>query len=87
MFAAELNGDTAAAHALFNKIQVGAVTDEMTVREIAERDWSGLAGSGKVHAALDGLEQCNIARRDKRQHPTGGRPSNIIRIHPDLRKK
>lgn len=80
LYAAELREDVTAAHALAARIAVGAVTDGMGVRDIAERDWTGLGNAGAVHAALDVLTACQIARRESVR--TGGRPQNIIRLRP-----
>lgn len=84
LFAAAIRPGIAGAHALAAKITAGAVEDCMTVRDLARREWAGLTREGAVHEALDVLERCHWARRETRE--TGGRSSDVIRLHPDLRR-
>lgn len=82
IYAPELNVDLAAAHALMEKIKVGAIEDGAAVRDIYRRDWSGLNASEDVRAGLGVLERHNFVKVDPVQ--TEGRPADIIHIHPDL---
>ena len=81
----ELRGDASAAHALAEKIQVGAVVDGMSIKEITERDWSGLTRTGMVHAGIDLLEAALWVRRET--EPTGGRSRVNLRLNPSLRRQ
>ncbi len=80
LYAAELSPGTDAAHALLRKLQSGAVTDGMTVRDVKQRDWAKLNDDRQVEAALDTLESACWLRLEERS--TGGRPSTVIRVHP-----
>jgi len=87
VYAEELAGNVSGAHALAEKIRAGAVVDRMTVRSIAERDWSGLHGSGRVFEAAEGLEALGWLRiEETTSGPAGGRPSTLVRIHPKFRR-
>ena len=81
----ELRGDASAAHALAEKIRAGAVVDGMSIKEITERDWSGLTRTGLVHAGIDLLEASGWVRRET--EPTGGRNRVNVRINPLLRRE
>jgi len=84
VYAAELTGNASAAHALADRLLSGAVRDGVTVREVSRREWSGLDRSGVVYQAaevLAGLGWLRIETLD-----TGGRPSEVLRLHPDLRR-
>jgi hypothetical protein len=84
LYAVELRENVAAAHALASKLEEQAVLDGMTVNDIAERDWSGLAEPSLVHAALDVLEPLGWIQR--KSQPTSGRTRTVVRIHPDFRR-
>jgi hypothetical protein len=84
LYAVELRENVAAAHALASKLEEQAVLDGMTVNDIAERDWSGLAEPSLVHAALDVLEPLGWIQR--KSQPTSGRTRTVVRIHPELRR-
>ena len=85
IYAPELNPDVAAAHRLADKIRSGAITDGMTIRDIYRPQWSGLTNADTVSAGLELLTRHNWMRVVEQQD-TGGRPSDIIEIHPSLRK-
>ncbi|MDA1023720.1 MAG: DUF3987 domain-containing protein [Proteobacteria bacterium] len=84
VYAAELNGDLAAAHVLLDKIKAGAIEDEATIREVCRPQWSGVATADAVWSGLHVLEKANIVRIEERQ--TGARISEVIRIHPNVRR-
>lgn len=83
VYASEMDPDADAAHSLAAKIRAGAVVDEIPVRDIYRSHWSGLATEDDVDGAIDGLEQAGWVRREQRQ--TGGRPTVLLRLHPQLR--
>jgi putative DNA primase/helicase len=83
VYAPELKGNVTAAYALAEKILAGAVTDRMTVRDVARREWSGLKSSGGVYAALDVLAPVHWTRVEAEE--TGGRDRTVIRVNPKLR--
>lgn len=78
----EVNAGVDAAHALVKKIASGAVIDGHPVRDIYRAQWSGLATSDRVYAALDLLSDLGWLRLETRA--TNGRPSEVVRLHPDL---
>gem|GEM_PF-892148 len=84
VYAVEIKGNVAAAHALGEKIRAGAVSDRMTVRDVWRREWSGLKSSGQVYDALEVLGQVGWTRIEAEE--TGGRDRTIIRINPGLAK-
>lgn len=79
-----IRSDVSAALALAPKVRAGGLSDSMTVRDVARREWAGLTREGAVHAGLDVLERCHWVRRHVLV--TGGRPSEVIRVHPDFRR-
>ncbi len=84
IYAPELNPDVAVAHRLADKIRAGAITDGMTIRDIYRPQWSGLTNTDTVCAGLEILNRHNWLRVIEQD--TGGRPSDIIEVHPTLRK-
>jgi hypothetical protein len=86
LYAPSLRADAAATHALAARVETGDVVDGMTVRDIDQREWSGLNGDGQLSAALRGLTALGWLRIDRREAgPKGGRPSDVVRLHPELR--
>lgn len=83
VYAEELAGGVSAAHALAEKITRGKVTDGMAVRDIGRREWSGLRTSGRVFEAAETLEGLGWLRAETVD--TGGRPSDVLRLHPKFR--
>lgn len=87
LYAAESKQDLAAAQTLAARIASGDVSDGMTVRAIAERDWSGLTTRGAVYAAIERLEALGWLRLQTIEAgPRGGRPSDVVRLHPSFRR-
>ena len=58
--------------------------DGQTVREIYRREWPGLMNAEKVYAGLEVLTQHQWVRIEQRE--TGGRPSEVLSIHPKIRR-
>lgn len=83
VYHAELAGDVAAAHMLAAKIAAGLVVDKQPVRDIYLANWRGLDTADQVYAALAFLATHSWVRVET--ITTGGRPSKIVRLHPDLR--
>jgi hypothetical protein len=82
VLAGAIRTDLAAAHALAAKIRAGAVPDGMTVRDLARREWAGLSREGAVIEALAVLERAHWVRLVRLE--TGGRPSDVVRLNPNL---
>ena len=83
IYASELHPDRAAATALADKIRTTAIEHGTTLREIYNHNWSGLSSPEIVKQGLNLLAQRNWLRLSKAE--TGGRPSEVIRLHPGLR--
>jgi len=84
IYAAASNPELLAAHALAAKIKAKEVKDGMSVREIYRHHWSLLDTADKLEPALIILEQCRWLRVTSIVSSIGGRPSEVIKLHPDL---
>jgi putative DNA primase/helicase len=84
IYAVELTPGTSAARALAAKIETGAVDDGAAVRDVYRHQWTGLTTPDAVAAGLAILADLGWVRIEPSS--TGGRPGQIIRIHPDLRQ-
>lgn len=79
----ELNAIKDAALLLLEKIESGAIKDGQTIREVYRAGWSGLSTAERVRSALQVLSEHGWTHIQ--ETTTEGRPSEIIRLHPDLR--
>ncbi|MDP9354534.1 MAG: YfjI family protein [Chloroflexota bacterium] len=84
VYGAELDGGASTAHALKAKLEDGAVLDGQSVRDLIRAQWSGLATPERVWAALSLLQEHEWLRIETIQPLGGGRPSQIVRLHPEL---
>jgi len=82
VYAGALHPDLQAAHALARKITAGDVRDGDKVRSIYQHHWRLLNSLTQVESALAVLEEYGWGRSETLQ--TGGRPTDVIRLHPDL---
>lgn len=86
IYAPELNTGALAAHALTEKINEGEVTDSTPLRDIYRRQWAGLKTPEQVGNGIAVLNQCNWARLETLESGSkGGRPSEVLRLHTELR--
>ena len=76
---------TVAAKTLLDRIEAGDVDHGATVRDIYNHQWSGLATREEANAAIEVLEEHGWARRATVKPKGGGRPSEVIHVHPELR--
>ena len=83
VYADELYPGAESAHSLAAKIAQGVVTDGQSVRDVYNHHWSGLATSSQVSGALETLTASGWVRVEAVN--TGGRPTELLRLHPDLR--
>jgi hypothetical protein len=83
VYAAELAPGADGAAVLVAKIRSGAIVDGATVRDISRHQWVDLPTATAVRAGLSTLENAGWLR--VLQEETGGRPSEIVRLHPTLR--
>lgn len=81
VYAPELRQREAAAQNLADRILDGHVSDEDRVRDLYAKGWSGLDRAGMT-TALDVLERLGWLRVESQA--TGGRPTKVIRLRPDL---
>ena len=73
------------ATALLEHIYKGDVADGDKTRDIWRRGWSRLASADDLAEALDVLEEHGWVRREVVKPDGGGRPSETVRLHPELR--
>jgi hypothetical protein len=87
VYARELRPGLAGAHCLLQRIRAGEVADRETVRDVYRRGWSGLTTAEAAAAAIAVLERHGWVRVE-RSTPghSGGRPSEVLRVHPTLRR-
>ena len=81
VYALELDPGNAAARAVAELLTSGSISDGMTPRE-AKRKSKPLASV--IDSGLTTLERLGWVKLEEIE--TGGRPSEIVRVHPDLRK-
>lgn len=83
VYAAETSPGIEAAGALATRIEAGSVLDGVPLREIYRNGWSKLTTPEIVRAAAAVLAEVGWCRVEARE--TDGRPSEVIRLHPELR--
>lgn len=83
-YEAELVPGADAALMLAERIHSGNVINNTAIRELYRHQWSGLDSPEKVEQAVKTLESIGWVKVIARQ--TGGAPSRMLMLHPDLRK-
>jgi hypothetical protein len=86
IYSPTLDVATVAAKTLLDRIGVGDVEHGTKVREVYNHQWSGLATREEVTAAIEVLEGHGWLRRATIKPKGGGRPSEVIHVHPELRE-
>ncbi|MDA2928919.1 DUF3987 domain-containing protein [Acidobacteria bacterium AH-259-O06] len=84
IYAVAIRPDLQAAHNLAERIDQGEVKDRELVRDIQRHHWSFLTTSNLVEQALNLLGEYGWVKVET--IITGGRPSKIVRLHPELRE-
>jgi len=84
VYSSEIHPGIEAGSRLAQRIREGAVKDGDTVRSIYRNHWKGLSLPSNVVAALESLGQVWWVRLE--QKATGGRPEDVVRLHPELRR-
>jgi hypothetical protein len=74
------------ATALLEHINRGDVSDGTKTRNIWRRGWSRLTSAAEVSEAIGILEAHGWVRREEVKPDGRGRPSEVLRLHPDLRE-
>jgi predicted transcriptional regulator len=80
------NTSTIAAKTLLDRMYAGDVEHGMKVRDIYNRQWAGLATREEVAAAMEILEEHGWLRRATVKPKGGGRSSEVVHVHPELRE-
>ena len=81
-YSSELNPGVEGAHTIVAKIKNGTIKDGQTVRDIYQHHWRGLKTYPQVLKAVLVLIEANWVHIEEQK--TGGRPTEIIRLHPEL---
>jgi hypothetical protein len=74
------------AEVLLKRIHRGDVEDGAKTRDIWRRGWSRLGTADDLAEAIAVLEGPGWVRREEVKPNNGGRPSEILRLHPGLRE-
>jgi hypothetical protein len=74
------------AEVLLKRIHRGDVEDVAKTRDIWRRGWSRLGTAGDLAEAIAVLEGLGWVRREEVKPNNGARPSEILRLHPELRE-
>jgi hypothetical protein len=74
------------AEVLLKRVHRGDVEDGAKTRDIWRRGWSRLGTADDLAEAIAVLEGLGWVRREEVKPHGGGRPSEILRLHPELRK-
>jgi putative DNA primase/helicase len=85
LYDVELDKGKSAARALAAKIKNGAIIDGKAVREIYRSQWSGLTTDDIVFDGLNVLQSLGWVRIESIS--SGGRASQIVRLHPGLQRE
>jgi hypothetical protein len=87
VYSPTLDVTTAAAKTLLDRIEVGDVNHGAKVREIYRNQWSQLTTPEEVAVAIEVLEEHGWVRQvTAKPGSRGGRPSEALHVHPDLRE-
>jgi hypothetical protein len=77
---------SAAARALAKRIKDGHVRDGDSTRDVERHGWSHLGSRQAVHDAAGQLAAFGWLRIERRMPSAGGgRPTDLVRLHPELR--
>ncbi len=85
IYAAEMNAEVSAAHALADKIRAGAVEDGGSVRDLYRPQWSGLKMPEAVWSGLMELQKLGWLRVEERE--TGGRTTDVVVLNPKRKER
>lgn len=83
LYAPEVSSHINAAQLLARRIDDNDIEDGVSVRDLYRRGWEGLDDRETVMSGLEVLAESNWIRLAERI--TGGRPSQTVRLHPELR--
>ncbi len=86
VYSPTLDTATVAAKGLLDRVDAGDVAHGAKVREIYRNQWSHLTTPEEVASAIEVLEGHGWARRATTKPKGGGRPSEVLHLHPELRE-
>ena len=87
IYAHELEPNRPSVAALAAHIENGDIEDGTPVRDLERNRWSGLTTRGALNRALTELEAAGWCRVEQSiPGRAGGRPSTLVRLHPDLQR-
>lgn len=86
VYAADLSPEIGCARVLAARIEDGTIADMTPIRDLARAGWRGLRSPEQVNAAVRELELTQWVRVESHKPARGGRPSVVIRVHPELRR-
>lgn len=86
IYSVELEPERAAARAIAARIKAGAVEHGSTVRDVYRSQWADLKTPEVVGTGLELLERLGWLRVVPEDRSGPGRRSNLLELHPDLRK-
>jgi putative DNA primase/helicase len=87
IYSPTLDVATVAAKTLLDRIHVGDVEHGAKVREVYRNQWSQLTTLEEVAAAIEVLEEHGWVRQvTAKPGLRGGRPSEVLHIHPAIRE-
>ena len=95
LYSAAVVPETAGAETLLHKIKSrkltdaeGVLMDTFTPRQVAVKHWAGLGTPDEVRKAAAMLAEYGWLEREMQPSGTsGGRPSELYRLHPKLLKR
>jgi putative DNA primase/helicase len=85
IYASAVDVKAIAVKILIEKIEQGNIRDNISVRDLYRHGWAYLNTRESAIEALSVLEEHNWVRISPISPSPAGRPSEIIRLHPDLR--
>jgi putative DNA primase/helicase len=74
------------ARALLKRLQKGDLDDGFSLRDVYRNEWSKLSNKEDAKAAVDILVDKDWLRSEGCKNPSGGRPAEIYRMHPQLKR-
>lgn len=86
IYGAAANGGAEGAKTILARIRKGDLVSPFTVRDLKQRNWSGLGDERSVTAAIECLEDHHIIRVKAVLNPSGGRPSQVVSVNPKVMK-
>jgi DnaJ-domain-containing protein 1 len=86
VYSPTLDVETLAAKTLLDRLHMGDVEHGAKVRDIYRKQWSQLTTPEEVAAAIEVLEEHGWVRLATAKPKGGGRPSEVLHIHPEIRE-